>query len=210
MSVNIARVNLQLGAERLNELPQHAHLRGRRAAGLKVAAQADADPVLVEVSSLTVDAEVASRPARTVRPLNLPPPARPHVNLPIRIVHAVANHEVVAQPVLPLSHPQVIIVHALRRRDGTVGVMHDDALPVASSQMARKQLVARKAQRPLLTRRRGRRGLRRDGCHGNRRPGHQKRFRRRARGDALVGRRAAGDPPQQKQDRQRACNPLHL
>lgn len=69
-------------------------------------------------------------------------PARAEVDSAVLGIHAVADHEVIAEAVVPLAHAPVIVVHALGCVVATGGVVDDDYLPDAGLDSAGRGQIA--------------------------------------------------------------------
>lgn len=190
-----------LRAEEGDEPFERGDLPGGRGGVFEVADKADSDAVLVEEVVGPPHAEIRSRPAGTVRSLNLLLPARADVDRPVAVVHSVADDEVVPQSVRPAANPPVVFVHALGRIARRRRVVHDDDLPAFPDSPARRPLRLRR-NRPWF------RFLRRFGDDDLARLKHERRIGRGAELAPL--RRCAAREHGQAQRREGDCSPLQF
>lgn len=146
MSVNRTGTDPGFACQICDQAAQRRLLLGGRTAAVEVAHKADADAVLVKEIAGAPYAEVAPRSRFAVRAGLLTLPARPHKNLAIRIVHAVADHEVVSQAVPPTR--AMVCIHALGRVLVVGRMVHHDHLPQPAAHAAARR-EPRFVQRPI-------------------------------------------------------------
>lgn len=175
VAVYVRGVDPGLLAQERHELGQRGHLPGGRRPAVKVADQADPDAAGVEEIVRAVYAEVAPWAGLAVRPRVLALPARPDEDFSVRVAHAVADDEMVAQPARPFAHVAMKMVHARRRIADRGRVVHHDDLPAVPLNSARRNEFGRVEHRR----------------HSRRRLDHRRRRGRRWRWNRQRGRRLA-------------------
>lgn len=153
MAVDVRGVDVGPRTEELRELSEGGHLPRRRRVVLEVSDQTDTDPVRVEIIALAPDAEIAPAGTLAVGARDLTFPAGADVDPAVLGIHAVADHEVIAETVAPPAHPAVIAVHALRRAVVIGGMVDDDHVPAATSDAARRDELALVQSRMAIERR---------------------------------------------------------
>lgn len=131
VAVDVLVAEIELLTQDGDQLVQRCELCGGGALVFEVADQADADAVLVEEVIGAPVPKVAAGVGFAVRAGLLTFPAGAHVEFSVWICLAVADHEVVAEAMLPFAVAEVVAVHALRAGVGSGGVVNDDEFPLA-------------------------------------------------------------------------------
>lgn len=162
VSVDIRGIYSGRVAHHACQLLERRDLLRRRRGRFEVSDQTYSDAVFVEVVVGAPGPEVAAARSAAMRAGHLTLPARADVDLPVFRIDAVADHKVIAEPVLPLTHRAMVAVHALGRVHGRGGVMHDDHAPFGALNSAgRGQVGLCKTVAAVLRRSGARRRLRR-------------------------------------------------
>lgn len=122
------RIHLAMGADRESPAPAAIlqifdqllgglELRARRLVPVEIAHQANAEPDVVHVIAVDVAAP------------RLPHPAIADLDLAVARRCAVADHEVIGQPVPHPAHAPMIIIENARAPLARAAIVHDDKLP---------------------------------------------------------------------------------